>query len=161
MRFRFRLLVFASCLCALALGGFFDGHARADIDNTAAPPPWQCRVITGTDGPNLLKGTDAYCDLIDGGKGDDTIYGYAKGDRLYGEQGGDLIYGGYGPDLVVAGCVGGTCDPGSYGNWLYGQAGDDVLGAENGYKDYLYGGSGQDICYADGRDVVSGCESIR
>jgi Ca2+-binding RTX toxin-like protein len=161
MHLRFRLLVFASCLLALALGGFFDGHARADIDNVAAPPAWQCRSILGTFRSELIYGTNGYCDWIHAAGGDDTVYGFGVGDRIYGERGGDFLRGGAGNDLLVAGCELNACNPGTYGNWLYGGDGNDVLGAKNGYKDYLYGGAGTDTCYRDSRDVLSSCEIKR
>lgn len=126
----------------------------------AAPPPWLCNSISGTFRAEVLIGT-AECDLISAAGGDDIIHGRGHGDRLYGERGGDAVYGEGGSDLLLAGCERNTCDPGRYGNWLIGGPGDDILGAENGYKDYLYGGDGRDICYVDGRDVVRGCEVRR
>jgi Ca2+-binding RTX toxin-like protein len=92
--------------------------------------------ITGTSGPDVLKGTDN-SDFIQGLRGADQIWGYGSDDELLGNQGADTIRGGTGDDYVDGG-------PGA--DTLYGNSGDDEIvgqtGADNGY-----GGAGNDDLY--------------
>ncbi len=64
-------------------------------------------------------------DYLDGGFGNDLIYGYGLADTLIGGDDNDTIWGGDGAD------------------WAYGGAGNDVLYGEQG-GDYLYGDAGND-----------------
>ncbi len=94
-------------------------------------------TITGTNGPDVLRGTT----------GDDVICGFAGNDRLYGRGGNDIIFGGSGRDR------------------LYGQNGNDILfgGRDN---DILYGSFGDDemsggrgvdtLIAGDGDDILKG-----
>ncbi len=77
-------------------------------------------------------------DYVDGGKGDDWMYGGNGHDTLAGKQGNDHMYGGQGRDFVKG-------DQGD--DHLYGNAGDD----------WLSGGSGNDTYHwnwGDGNDVI-------
>ncbi|MGB0454195.1 MAG: calcium-binding protein, partial [Bacteriovoracaceae bacterium] len=87
---------------------------------------------------------------VDGGKGDDRLYGNDDGnnldgnkgnDRLYGEAGDDLLSGGQGNDLLY----GGEGD-----DYILGGSGDDQIYAGSG-NDYVSGGSGTDTLNFSGR----------
>jgi Ca2+-binding RTX toxin-like protein len=94
-------------------------------------------VITGTSGPDDLRGTDLH-DVIFGGAGDDTLAGFGGHDHLDGGVGDDLLSGGDGDDL------------------LKGDEGDDTLDGGTG-KDTLLGGAGNDLLKGGaGRDVLDG-----
>jgi VCBS repeat-containing protein len=85
-------------------------------------------------------------DLLDGGAGNDTIYGRDDNDTLIGGDGNDLLYGGVDNDLLS----------GDAGNdTLHGDEGDDLLVGEDG-NDVLYGGPGVDTMFggADRDDFV-------
>lgn len=64
----------------------------------------------------ILLGT-LLADILQGGDGDDVLYGLAGADYLHGGQGNDTLYGGAGMDLI------------------HGARGDDVL----------WGGAGADV----------------
>ncbi len=106
-------------------------------------------------------------DTLDGGTGNDTLTGGSGNDQLDGEAGRDTVYGGDGDDTLNY-AVG--------GDELYGGAGDDnvrggfTAGADDatlyggdgndnlityGANDTIYGGAGDDVIAAD-----SGDESI-
>jgi hypothetical protein len=84
----------------------------------SAPFPQHRRrcVLTGTAGPDVIKGTNR----------GDVLIGDAGRDRLYGRGGDDVLVGGTGHD------------------WLYGGQGDDFIDAYDGIRDYLFGGLGSD-----------------
>jgi len=142
-------------------------------------------VIHGSAGPDLRFGTifadDMYLyagnDEGHGRSGADYMSGGDGADRLFGGQGQDTIIGGNGNDRLNSGCMKNppsyygisACpnNPGANGT-LNGQAGNDVLGADNGEYDHLYcdhpGVSAHgtdDRAYADQGDYVhSNCETV-
>ena len=82
-----------------------------------------------------LMNSDNAVDVIDGGAGNDTIYGYGGNDILNGDANDDLIFGGNGNDNI---------DGGSGNDALFGQDGDDTINGGTG-NDTLYGDSGEEI----------------
>ena len=89
---------------------------------------------------NRLRGHDGDDD-IEGGRGNDTIWGDDDEDRLYGQDGDDTIRGGRRDDRIY----GGDDD-----DLIYGESGDDVIygdgnstSSDNG-DDVIYGGDGDD-----------------
>lgn len=89
----------------------------------------------------------AYADEIRGTTGDNTLNGGDGDDLLFGDYGNDTLYGGNGVDRLI----------GDTGNdILYGEAGDDRLEGSVG-NDILYGGDGIDrLLGGDGDDVLYG-----
>jgi Ca2+-binding RTX toxin-like protein len=82
-----------------------------------------------------LSGTDA-ADLIEGGTGDDAIYGEGGNDTILGSEGSDLISGGMGDDSLYAASGDDTVDAGD---------GNDLIVGGDGAGDDLYmGGTGVD-----------------
>ena len=137
----------------------------------------------GTVSADLGNGDDAfyggvgliqYNAIVNGGEGDDTIYGTPGDDTLNGDAGDDTIYGGEGADTISGGygndnlqgqngadiIYGSAGDDDINGGWgsdaLYGQDGNDSL--IGGYSDdNIYGGSGSDYLQGDaGNDTISG-----
>ncbi|MEG4970930.1 calcium-binding protein, partial [Microcoleus sp. B6-A1] len=74
----------------------------------------------GDRGENLrgAVGEDGQQDCINGGSGDDLLYGNEGQDSLNGDDGNDTIYGGKDSDILN----GGVGD-----DWLFGDGGDDTL----------------------------------
>jgi len=95
-------------------------------------------------------------DTIDGGDGNDTIFGDFGNDTIDGGNGDDIIYGGTGIDNIN----GGNDD-----DFIYGDAGNDIINGGSGDDvinggvgdDVINGGDNNDIIYAgDGDDTVNG-----
>ncbi|MDO8464350.1 MAG: Ig-like domain-containing protein, partial [Gallionella sp.] len=83
---------------------------------------------------------------LEGGRGNDTLYGTSGSNELDGEEGNDTLHGFAGDDELE----------GEEGNdTLYGGSGDDELEGDSG-SDKLYGGSGNDeLTGGDGQDVFA------
>ena len=103
-------------------------------------------VLNGGDGNDRLYGTSADeilignggDDIINAGSGHDTVYGGAGHDKLYGESGNDTLIGGEGNDK------------------LYGERSNDILDGGTG-NDYLNGDEENDTYIyrrGDGSDVI-------
>ena len=92
--------------------------------------------LTGSGMDDILAG-DSRANEIDGGGGDDKIYGGPGGgdDVLMGGMGDDMVWGGIGADT------------------LRGGDGDDMLHGGPG-SDTFYGGAGSDMIYAESTDAV-------
>jgi len=96
-------------------------------------------------------------DLIDGGEGDDYLYGQGKNDILFGGQGDDILWGDEDESLLPASSHGDDYLFGGAGkDQMLGGAGDDYLEGGAG-DDTIRGGAGQDIYVfnkGDGIDTV-------
>nr|WP_244404313.1 calcium-binding protein [Fulvimarina pelagi] len=104
--------------------------------------------MDGGSGNDRLYG-DEGDDILEGGVGNDTLYGGTGDDELDGDEGDDHLYGGGGDDIL---------DGGDGTDTLYGGANDDELDGGAG-NDRLYGGGGDDILEGGvGDDVLHGGE---
>jgi Ca2+-binding RTX toxin-like protein len=86
-------------------------------------------------------------DTINAGWGNDHVYGGPGNDVINGEAGNDKLWGGAGDDQMI----------GENGHdWLHGGAGDDEGTGGNGF-DHLHGDDGNDVLHGDaGKDHVHG-----
>ena len=101
--------------------------------------------------------TIGFAARINGGAGDDQIYGGDLGNDLFGGTGNDYLiggklddwlFGGDGNDILVA--------SGGLGDMLDGGAGNDTLLGDNS-EDWMIGGAGDDVLRGfDGMDVLEG-----
>jgi Ca2+-binding RTX toxin-like protein len=114
------------------------------------------RIFGGGGNDKISAGTGPYSDYVEGGEGDDYIYGYDLalvnstgydandgGDELYGNGGKDYIYG----DCSDLRCAGNTDNIyGGKGNdTLYGGPGNDkIIGGVD--TDKVFAGRGNDTC---------------
>ncbi|MDD1795765.1 type I secretion C-terminal target domain-containing protein [Enterovibrio sp. ZSDZ42] len=93
-------------------------------------------------------------DEIDGGNGDDVLYGYGGNDTIDGGNGVDELHGGEGNDSLSGG---------NGKDILYGDGGNDTLDGGRG-GDRLVGGEGDDtLILGNGPDVVvfeSGTDTV-
>ena len=98
------------------------------------------RSLLGEAGDDALRGFNGRDDVIQGGAGNDRLYGFTGDDVLEGGDGNDELYGGEGNDVLIGG------------------AGNDVLEGGAGSDTYRFGlGDGQDVInegWITGEDVV-------
>ena len=85
-------------------------------------------------------------DTVYGGDGDDYIEGGYGNDSLFGDEGLDTLYGGSGDDLLEGGEGDDTLFGGAGGDYLDGGSGNDYLESSSGPNEY-YGGTGNDTIY--------------
>ncbi|MEX5728043.1 Ca2+-binding RTX toxin-like protein [Rhodovulum iodosum] len=108
------------------------------------------RVLTGTGGPDDLRGSDGG-DTLFGAGGDDRLQGGGGDDALYGGDGCDLLNGGPGDDLIFGGV-----SAFDRRDTIHGGAGDDRIEAGHG-NDLVYGMGGADtIAGGFGADELHG-----
>ena len=114
------------------------GSGDGDGDGSGDGDDW----IEGGNGQDYLHGENGN-DLIEGGNGSDIVFGEAGNDRLYGHSQITL-------EAAIAAGNTGTAS-GLKGDWLSGNAGDDLLisGADH---DVLAGGAGADVLIAGAGD---------
>jgi serralysin len=107
---------------------------------------WTARYQYGGLGHDWLIGTDIYSRL-EGGGGNDSLFGEGGNDKLYGNSGADYVSGGPGHDLAR----------GSDGeDLIYGDGGDDKLYG-GAHSDSIYGNGGNDLLHGGtGTDYLSG-----
>lgn len=121
-------------------------------------------VITGTNRPDRIEGTNG-SDEIAGGNGSDLIFGALGSDTISGGNGRDQLFGGTDDDTLLGG---------NGSDMLVGGTGRDVLEGGNGRDmlvggaddDLLIGGRGPDMFFlSEGDDTIAdfepGVDSIR
>jgi Ca2+-binding RTX toxin-like protein len=105
--------------------------------------------LVGSYHADLLYGNRWTSTEIDGGAGDDRLFGFGDSDTLLGNLGTDRLYGGDGGDILIGGQ--------DY-DVLYGEGGDDLLDGVDGetvkVADHLVGGLGDDHYIVDGDTVI-------
>ena len=112
----------------------------------------------------INEGTN-YNDVLNGGLGNDSIYGHHGKDVISGHAGDDLIRGGHGKDIINGGSGDDELDGGHGKDYISGDAGNDLI--RGGYgrdhisgdagDDYLDGGSANDVILGgNGSDTVKG-----
>jgi hypothetical protein len=100
-------------------------------------------------------------DTLNGGTGDDKLFGAGGNDTLNGGPGNDTLNGGGGNDNLNGGGGNDKLTDRKGVNKLKGGAGNDTLNARNGKKETVDCGSGKkDKATVDKKDVVKGCESV-
>lgn len=131
----------------------FEGGARIGLQDLIIATPGVGTTIIGTEASDVLLDV-AGDDLLQGGAGDDSIYGFTGNNRLEGGDGNDQIVaflgsnaidGGGGNDILIGGAGTDQIDGGEGDDTLFGAAGDDVLrGAEGNDVYFLRRGIGHD-----------------
>ena len=121
-------------------------HGTSGVENGLLPGDQGNFSYFALGGDDIVAARTAD-DLVDGGNGNDTLWGdhpaYTTtpgADWLQGGAGGDWLYGGEDGDILLGG---------SGNDALHGEDGNDVLLGGTG-QDYLDGGSGDDFIVLDG-----------
>ncbi|MBY4892336.1 tandem-95 repeat protein [Rhodobacteraceae bacterium N5(2021)] len=106
--------------------------------------------IEGGAGDDLIYGQDD-ADTITGGTGDDTIDGGVDDDSILGGQGDDVIEGGHGQDFIQGNIGDDEISGGRGSDTLEGNAGDDTI--IGGAGDSIIGGGDADSIFIDQDEV--------
>ena len=101
-------------------------------------------------------------DTLDGGNGDDRLYGRRGNDHLLGGEGNDHLEGNFDDDVLEGGNGNDYLEDNLGQNQFSGGAGNDYIqAATNGRADYVDCGPGYDRADVDALDRVVGCEDVR
>lgn len=112
-----------------------DGHDFVDLRDAKIPSK-----VEGGDGDDTIYGSGK-ADRLDGGDGDDSIKGYKGNDDLRGDDGEDTLRGGADNDSVRGG---------ENEDDLFGDDGADFLDADDDlWEDEVFGGAGNDRADVD------------
>ena len=128
-------------------------------------------ILFDPSNPPFALGTDLYYgdDWVDGGEGNDTMYGSWGDDVLHGGTGNDLLYGDHALSDRFTSTADDFLDGGEGDDELHGMAGDDVLAGGDGNDtllgheddDWMDGGDGADVLWAGvGHDSLSGGNGV-
>jgi Ca2+-binding RTX toxin-like protein len=119
-------------------------------------------VVGGKGNPNELIKGDKWewiglpDDDLDGGDGNDTIYGYTGNDTLSGGTGNDQMEGGSGNDILTGGTGNDHMEGGSGNDDMNGGTGEDRMFGGFG-DDSMTGGEGHDsMAGGEGNDTMKG-----
>lgn len=104
------------------------------------------------EGGNATVSTDH--DRIDGGAGNDTLFGMGGNDVVRGGDGDDRVYGNSGDDEVRGGAGSDMVSGGSGNDKVFGGAGDDKLTGNSGDDDIRGGGGNDTIEGNSGNDTI-------
>jgi len=145
--------VTVNLLTNTATGGHAAGDTFSSIENIIGTNLGD--TMTGDAAANFIDGAFGF-DTIDGGGGDDFIFGRDGGGLLRGGAGNDRVDGGAENDIIFGGTGNDELRVGDGTNEAYGQDGNDVLLGASG-NDRLSGGAGADnINGVTGNDILDG-----
>lgn len=104
-------------------------------------------TVNGGAGNDRLWGQAGH-DILRGGRGDDQLFGDAGKDRLEADHGSDSLRGGDGADRLISG---------TQGNYYYGDS--DTLHGEAGNDRIIHFGAAADIYGGAGHDTIIATEA--
>lgn len=130
-------------------------YIRGAGDDTVTGESVTYNYIDGGDGNDWLFGNVSDDDLL-GGAGNDYLDGRDGNDRLYGGTGNDTVVGGTGNDQLFGDDGDDTLNGGDGDDKLFGGFGQDTLNGGKG-DDHLEGGPDWDTLFGDdGDDILGG-----
>ena len=139
-------------------GGTVDvmGIALADLDASdfdflAPPPPPTIPAPVPNDNPATTESGTDVADTLNGGAGNDNVYGEAGNDALLGGAGDDYVSGGDGDDQLWGEAGNDGLDGGAGSDLVYGEGGNDTIAGGAG-SDIVLGGEGHDQIRGDAGD---------
>ncbi len=139
------LAISGKALSVLLQGG--DGDDELDARGLAGEPETS-RDLEGGEGNDYIYGSSGK-DVISGEAGNDTLLGFEGNDIIRGGDGDDLIHGDEGKDTLSGGEGSDTISGGAEADWISGDAGNDILMGDSG-ADSIYGRDGDDYLYGGG-----------
>lgn len=137
-------------------------NIKLEFDNQFSPT---AHVFVGTAGSDRIDGCPHHSQALNGGAGDDFIWGNRGNDTIHGDSGNDYLDGYHGHDVIFGGQGNDTIDGGKGHDLIFGGDGNDVIagGSDNDTihggagNDTIYGGSEDDLIFGNnGRDVLYG-----
>ena len=112
-------------------------------------------TFEGRGGNDLINAGKGY-DTLSGGAGNDSLAGGLDDDLLTGGTGNDLLFGGSEHDTLQGDTGDDILEGGTGNDWLGGAEDDDVLRGQSG-RDTLLGGAGDDrMSGGDNSDTLNG-----
>jgi Ca2+-binding RTX toxin-like protein len=115
--------------------------------------------VFGGRGNDVIRNQGTYWAGLNGGLGNDSIFGGLGPDLINGGAGRDQLFGGLGYDSVQGGPGNDVLTGGKGQDGLSGNDGDDRFEARDGLRDAVRGGPGTDSAAVDdGIDSVQGVE---
>jgi serralysin len=133
-------------------GGTGDDTINGGPNTTGTPDQ-----LYGDDGNDIIKaGSQTVGSLLDGGAGNDQLYGSFASDTINGGDGNDYLSSGGGADIMHGGAGDDSLKGGTAAAQLYGDDGNDTLVGGSG-NEYLSGGNGNDkLTGGGGNDTLNG-----
>jgi RTX calcium-binding nonapeptide repeat (4 copies)/Putative metal-binding motif len=142
-----------------ALGG--DDTVFGDLCNARSRALLLLQVQAGAGGDDTLNG-GAGNDTMYGAVGKDRLSGAAGADKLFGDAGNDVLSGGAGRDSLDGGAGNDRLTGGAKVNSYKGGSGNDTVNARNGKRERIDCGAGRkDSASVDKADRVRGCEKVK
>ncbi|WP_298862737.1 hypothetical protein [uncultured Sulfitobacter sp.] len=150
---------------------FFGSSGNNAVNDTRVRSATDFKKVTdnrfeGRDGNDLINAGKGH-DTLSGGEGSDSLAGGPDDDLLRGGRGKDFLFGGSEHDTVLGNTGDDMLEGGSGKDWLGGGQGDDVMRGQSG-RDTLLGGAGNDVMSGgssadqlsgdSGRDRIYGAE---
>lgn len=134
------------------------GGSGDDIINGGPGIATATDQLYGDAGNDIIKaGPGDTGAMLDGGAGNDQLYGGLAANVMNGGDGNDYLSGGGGHDVMHGGAGDDTLKAGTAASQLYGDEGNDRLIGGSG-NDYLSGGNGNDTFVFGpnfGKDVIA------
>jgi serralysin len=133
-------------------GGTGDDTINGGPNTTGTPDQ-----LYGDEGNDIIKaGSQTVGSLLDGGAGNDQLYGSFAADTINGGDGNDYLSSGGGADIMHGGAGDDSLKGGTAAAQLYGDDGNDTLVGGSG-NEYLSGGNGNDkLTGGGGTDTLNG-----
>jgi uncharacterized delta-60 repeat protein len=118
-------------------------------------------VVRGGDGDDLIDLSQLNLPAeIDGGNGNDSIFGGPSNDLISGNAGRDTLFGGRGNDTLHGNDGNDYLNPGPGQDQAFGDAGNDQIFSLDNATDTLDGGGGFDRAKRDSVDILSNTEGV-
>ena len=124
-------------------------------DTITVQDPHATTEIYGGDGDDTVKGSLWVVDYIEGGAGNDSLYGYWGNDTILGGDGNDRIDGGAGDDLIYTGGGDDTIQGGYSNDTIYVGPGTNKIDGGPGTDSAVFAGDFTDYALTTAGSVTT------